>query len=184
MAHAQKPDLVFQRNGWVHLYRRGCQFSRLLAAEVRGSAVVMLDRPCPTQCTTAGYPLHSPFSPSLLHPCVSLCHHIPFLLYNSMTVAHTIVHTQSSIQWDVIFCTRWEASFTTLVIGTRSLDRPARSESLCRLSYFGPLNDEHDLRVFAMFLRKISDQSGRKEKETVLIRTCMIRVHRRILRDW
>jgi len=30
MAHAQKPDSVFQRNGRVHLYRRGCQFSRVL----------------------------------------------------------------------------------------------------------------------------------------------------------
>ena len=30
MAHVQKPDLVFQRNGRVHLYRRGCQFSRVL----------------------------------------------------------------------------------------------------------------------------------------------------------
>ena len=81
MAHAQKPDLVFQRNGRVHLYRRGCQFSRLLAADVCASAVVMLDRPCPIQCKTAGYPLHSPFPPSLLHPCVSVCHHIPFPLY-------------------------------------------------------------------------------------------------------
>ena len=81
MAHAQKPDLVFQRHGRVHLYRWGCQFSRLLAAEVCASAVVMLDRPCPILCTTAGYPLHSPFSPLLLHPCVSVCHHIPFLLY-------------------------------------------------------------------------------------------------------
>jgi len=63
MAHAQKPDLVFQRIGRVHLYRRGCQFSRLLAAEVCASAIVMLDRPCPIQCRTAGYPLHSPFSP-------------------------------------------------------------------------------------------------------------------------
>jgi len=81
MAHAQKPDLVFQRNGRVHLNRRGCQFSRLLAGEVCASAVVMLDRPCPIQCTTAGYPLHSPFPPLLLLPCVSVCHHIPFLLY-------------------------------------------------------------------------------------------------------
>ena len=46
MAHEQKPDLVFQRNGRVHLYRWGCQFSRLLAAEVCASAVIMLDRPC------------------------------------------------------------------------------------------------------------------------------------------
>jgi len=46
IAHAQKPDFVFRRNGRVHLNRRGRQFSRLLAAEVCASAVVMLDRPC------------------------------------------------------------------------------------------------------------------------------------------
>jgi len=38
MAHAQKPDLVFQRNGRVHINRRGCQFSRLLAVEECWSA--------------------------------------------------------------------------------------------------------------------------------------------------
>jgi len=38
MAHARKPDLVFQRNGWVHSNRRRCQFSRLLAVEKCGSA--------------------------------------------------------------------------------------------------------------------------------------------------
>ena len=38
MAHVQKPDLVFQRNGRVHLYRRGCQFSRVLALLDFGSA--------------------------------------------------------------------------------------------------------------------------------------------------
>jgi hypothetical protein len=45
MAHAQKPDFVFRRNGRVHLNRRGLQFSRLLAAEVCASALVMLDTP-------------------------------------------------------------------------------------------------------------------------------------------
>jgi len=45
MAHAQKPDLVFRGNGRVHLNRRGRQFSRLLADEVRASPVVMLDTP-------------------------------------------------------------------------------------------------------------------------------------------
>ena len=38
MAHAQKPDSVFQRNGRVHLHRRGCQFSRVLAFLECGSA--------------------------------------------------------------------------------------------------------------------------------------------------
>jgi len=43
MAHAQKPDFVFRRNGRVHLNRRGRHFSRLLAAEMCASAVVMRD---------------------------------------------------------------------------------------------------------------------------------------------
>jgi hypothetical protein len=46
MAHAQKQDFVFRRNGRVHLNRRGIQFSRLLAAEVCAWAVVMLDTTC------------------------------------------------------------------------------------------------------------------------------------------
>ena len=46
MAHAQKPDFVFPRNGLVHLNRWGRQFSRLLAVEVCALAWVMLDRLC------------------------------------------------------------------------------------------------------------------------------------------
>ena len=46
MAHAQKPDFVLRRKGRVHLNRQGRPFSRLLAAEVCASAVVMLDTPC------------------------------------------------------------------------------------------------------------------------------------------
>ena len=46
MPHAQKPYFVFRRNGRVHLNRRGRQFSRLLAAEVRASAVVLQGTPC------------------------------------------------------------------------------------------------------------------------------------------
>ena len=46
MAHTQKPDFVFRRNGRVYLIRRGRQFNRLLESEVCASAVVMLDTPC------------------------------------------------------------------------------------------------------------------------------------------
>jgi len=46
MAHVQKPDFFFRRNGRVHLNRQGRQFSRLLAAEVCASVVVMLETPC------------------------------------------------------------------------------------------------------------------------------------------
>jgi hypothetical protein len=46
MVHAEKPDFFFWRNGRFHLNRQGRQFSRLLAAEVCASEVVMLDTPC------------------------------------------------------------------------------------------------------------------------------------------
>ena len=46
MAHAQKPDFVFRRNGRVHLNRRGRQFNSLLAVDVCASAVLVLDTPC------------------------------------------------------------------------------------------------------------------------------------------
>ena len=85
MAHAQKPDLVFQGNGRVHLNRRGSQFSRLLAAEVCASAVVMvvmLDTPCSeVEWKTTGYPLHLPVSLSLPLPCVTVCHQVSTELY-------------------------------------------------------------------------------------------------------
>ena len=94
MAHAQKPDLVFQRNGRVHLNWRGGggggAFSRLLAAEVCASAVVMvvmLDTPwSEVECKTTGYPLHSHVSPSLPLQCVTMCHQVPNALYQGYLV--------------------------------------------------------------------------------------------------
>ena len=74
MAHAQKPDFVFRRNGRVHLNRPGGrQFSRLLTAEVCASAVVMSDIPCSevawrvlTTHYIRQFPLHFP---SRASPC-------------------------------------------------------------------------------------------------------------------
>ena len=87
MAHAQKPDFVFRRNGRVYLSRRGSQFSRLLAAELCASAVVMvviLDTPCSEVVrrvlathSIRQFPLHFPTRAS---PCAitfqlgSTCH--------------------------------------------------------------------------------------------------------------
>jgi len=129
MAHAQKPDLVFQRNGRIHLYRQGCQFNRVLAFLECGSAendcsntgwtvpsqtedcwlptpfasfpfisppvrrrvppdsvsTLTLDGLFRVKLKTAGYPLHSPLSPSLLLPCFAVCHQIPFPLYQRFT---------------------------------------------------------------------------------------------------
>jgi hypothetical protein len=81
MAHAQKPDFVFRRNGRVHLNQRGRQFSRLLAAEVCASTVVMLDTPCSEVVwrVLANPPFAS--SPSLPLSCVTACHHISVGVY-------------------------------------------------------------------------------------------------------
>ena len=66
----------------VHLNRRGRQFSRLLAAEVCVSAVIMLDTPCSeVECKTTGYPLHSNVSLSLPLPCLTVCHQVSTELY-------------------------------------------------------------------------------------------------------
>ena len=88
MAHAQKPEFVFPRNGRVHLNRWGRQFSRLLAVEECGSVVVMvvmLDRTrSEVKWNCTGYPLHSPVSPSLPLSCVTVCHQVPNELYDSI----------------------------------------------------------------------------------------------------
>ena len=72
MPHAQKLHFVFPRNGRVHLNRQGRQFSRLLAAEVCASAVVMLDTPCSEVVwrvlavhSIRQFPLHFPYRASL-----------------------------------------------------------------------------------------------------------------------
>jgi hypothetical protein len=77
MAHLQIPDFVFQRNGQVHLNRRGRQFSWLLTAELRASAVMMLDTTCSeVVCRVLAtqsirqFPLHFP---SRASPCAITC---------------------------------------------------------------------------------------------------------------
>jgi hypothetical protein len=85
MAHVQKPDFVFWRNGQVHLSWQGRQFSRLLAGELCTSAC----RVC-TACTSlysavmwrllVTHPI-PPVSPSLLLPCVTVCPHISNAVY-------------------------------------------------------------------------------------------------------
>jgi len=79
MAQAQKPYFVFRRNGRVYLNRKGRQFSRLLAAEVCASAVVMLDTPCSEVVWRV---LDTHFIRQFPLPCVTLCQHISTGLYH------------------------------------------------------------------------------------------------------
>jgi len=90
MAHVQKPVFIFRRNGWVHLNRQGRQFSRLPAAEVCASVVVMLDTPCSEVVgrvlathSIRQFPLHFP---SCASPCA-----ITFQLDSTPTPVTTFV---------------------------------------------------------------------------------------------
>jgi hypothetical protein len=83
MAHAQKPDFVFRLNGRVPLNRRGSQFSRLVAAEVCASALVMLDTP--RSEVVWEYWLPTPFA-SFPFTSPPVCHHVPNAVYLSSQV--------------------------------------------------------------------------------------------------
>jgi len=82
MAHAQKPDFVFGRNGRVHLNRPGASVqstagSRVVRMSGSNAGYTMFRG----SVKSTGYPLHSPVSPSLLLPCVSVCHQVSKALY-------------------------------------------------------------------------------------------------------
>ena len=109
MAHTQKPDFVFRQNGRVHLNRHGCQFSRLLAAEVCTSAVVMLDTPCSDvvwrvlvtddlcwlPIPFASFPIHFP---SCASPCA-----ITFQLDSTSACPHVVTSTSDRGSVSVTF---------------------------------------------------------------------------------
>ena len=82
MAHAQKPDFVFRRNGRVHLNRRGASVQSTTGSRgvrISGSnAGYTMFR---GSVKGTGYPLHSPVSPSVPLPCVTVCHHISTGVY-------------------------------------------------------------------------------------------------------
>ena len=78
MAHSQKPDFVFRRNGRVHLNRPGgvssadCWHSRGVRISGSNAGYTMFRG----SVKSIGYPPHSPVSPSLPLPCVTVCPHI------------------------------------------------------------------------------------------------------------
>ena len=78
MAHAQKPDLVFLRNGRVHLNRPGGASVQSTAGNraVRISGSNAGYTVFRGSVKGTGYPLHSHVSPSLPLACVTVCYHI------------------------------------------------------------------------------------------------------------
>ena len=82
MAHAQKLDFVFRRNGrvnlnWPEVSVQSTTGSRGVRISGSNAGYTMFR----DSVKSTGYPLHSPVSPSLLLPCATVCHHISTALY-------------------------------------------------------------------------------------------------------
>jgi len=82
MAHAQKPNFIFRRNGRVHLNRRWASVqsttgSRAVRISGSNTGYTMFRG----SVKSTGYPLHSSVSSSLPLPSVTVCHHISAGVY-------------------------------------------------------------------------------------------------------
>ena len=120
MAHAQKPDFVFRRNERVHLNRQGLQFSRLLAAEVCASAVVMLDTPC-SEVVWRVLATHSIRQFPL--QCVTVRHHISTAVYNT----HCKVYR--GVTREIVRCITGRDKDLTVIHRTSQHRKPAQSRA-------------------------------------------------------
>ena len=84
MANARKPDFVFRRNGRVHLNRPAggvssvdCWPAEVCAISGSNAGYTVFRG----SVKGNGYPSHSPVSPSLPLPRVTVCHHISTAIY-------------------------------------------------------------------------------------------------------
>ena len=82
IAHAQKPDFVFPRNGRVHLNQQGASVqstagSRGVGISGSNAGYTMFRG----SVKSTGYPLHSSVSLSFPLSCVTVCHHISTEVY-------------------------------------------------------------------------------------------------------
>jgi hypothetical protein len=92
MAHAQKPDFVFRAKrtspfnsaGWTSVQSTTGSRGVRVSGSNAGYTMFL------GSVKSTGYPLHSPVSPSLPLPCVTVCHHVSSglsLVYADLVVA-------------------------------------------------------------------------------------------------
>jgi hypothetical protein len=89
MAHVQKPDLIFLRNGQIPFKSAGASVQSTTGR--RGVRISSSNAGYTTFCGSVkdtGYPLHSPTTPSLPHPCV-VYHHVSIGLYHGVMSQNT-----------------------------------------------------------------------------------------------
>ena len=86
MAHAQKPDFVFRAKRTSPFKSAGLSVQS--SAGSRGVRISGSNAGYITfrgSVKSTGYPLHSPVSPSLPLPCVTVCHQVSNVLYLRIT---------------------------------------------------------------------------------------------------
>jgi hypothetical protein len=148
MAHAQKPDFVFRQNGRVHLNRPGggSVQSTTGSGGVRISGSNAGYTMFRGSVKSTGYPLHSPVSPFLPLPCVTVCHHISTGLYYFFNLGAIWVWVFNATPRQIYplerpgthYLVSWVGPKAGLdwcrksrpPTGIRSRDRPVRSEVL------------------------------------------------------
>jgi hypothetical protein len=140
MAHTQKPDFVFRRNGRVHLHRRGASVrstTSIRGVRISGSnAGYTMFR---GSVKSTGYPLKSPVSPSFPLPCVSVCHHISTGLYVT-TKIHGITFRKTILTkpWKQLYFCRINPSGNEYHATLRDIWFKSGSDSFCSSSGVQP----------------------------------------------
>ena len=120
MAHAQKLDFVFHRNGRVHLNRRGASVPSTTGSRgVRISGSNAGYTKFRGSVRSTGYPLHSPVSPSLTLLCVTVCHHISAGVYLHcfvpVIIFATTLRSLSNLDY-ICSCKQWKCNNAFLFI--------------------------------------------------------------------
>jgi len=120
MAHAQKPDFVFRA-------KRTSSFKSARGASVQSTArsrgvCISGSNAGYTMfrgsVKSTGYPLHSPVSPSVPLPCVTVCHHISSGVYNTNTKPNRARGTSQQLCASGVFVGKVKA--------TRPVERPVQ----------------------------------------------------------
>jgi len=106
MAHGQKPDFIFRRNGRVHLNRRGTSVQSTTGSRgVRISGSNAGYTMFWGSVKSTGHPFHSPVSPSLPLPCVTVRHHISIGVYLKLRCSNRhlwmLTEKSKSTYWDI-----------------------------------------------------------------------------------
>ena len=141
MAHAQKPDFLFRRNGRVHLNRLGASVQSTTGSRgVRISGSNAGYTTFRSSVKGTGYLFHSPVSPSLPLPCVTVCHHISTGLYLPLQYLYLKCYENTKRTLAFIYLTFLSCQFFHNY-STRSIYRPLLMVELTGLLFWKPSTD-------------------------------------------